>query len=625
MNPESRLAALRRFEPVLRATRGERFFPMDVERYLRQCSLWVKRPGELPEALVSQGKLDLPTLTASRGETPGTVVYLKYIEPLDLVDLARYSLKQAVKSLTERGEDETFHPGRGRLARVGFGSRFLDALFSLTLLWRGRVPGDTATAAALAYQAAQQEEERYSYYGRVVQQGGWVVLQYWFFYPFNNWRSGFHGANDHEADWEMLAVYCSQEGDGLEPAEGAASFDPQRLRAEWVAYASHEFSGDDLRRYWDDPEVEKVGDHPVVYVGAGSHASYFQRGEYLSELELPILSPLVRLVDRLQAVWVNSLRQTGAKATSMAFNVFRIPFVDYARGDGRAIGPGSQAEWDACLVDETTPWISGFRGLWGLYAEDPVAGENAPAGPMYNRDGTVRRSWYDPLSWCGLDKVPPRSRSAQLLVAQMEAIRSEMQSLEAQIEEKSDCLARLGLETAALQGGPHLARLAAESSKALAALSSQVAGLKRQYTRERDKLAACQSYLEGLQCGEVFSLRGHIRRPHQPSLESEWRFNVFVEFLSAVSIGGLMIGVILLVLFARDYLLIGLASLVGALILFEATFRGRIVRLIHGLTVTMAVLAALVLIYEFFWQIVVAGVLLAGCFIIWENLKELRR
>ena len=40
------LALLRRFEPVVRSTSGDKFYPMDVEPYVRACSLWVKRPGE---------------------------------------------------------------------------------------------------------------------------------------------------------------------------------------------------------------------------------------------------------------------------------------------------------------------------------------------------------------------------------------------------------------------------------------------------------------------------------------------------------------------------------------------------------------------------------------------------
>jgi hypothetical protein len=36
------------------------------------------------------------------------------------------------------------------------------------------------------------------------------------------------------------------------------------------------------------------------------------------------------------------------------------------------------------------------------------------------------------------------------------------------------------------------------------------------------------------------------------------------------------------------------------------------------------VVAALVLLFEFFWQIVVLAVIVAGGYIMWENLRELR-
>ena len=40
------------------------------------------------------------------------------------------------------------------------------------------------------------------------------MLQYWYFYLFNDWRSSFHGVNDHEADWEMVTVYLVDDVDG---------------------------------------------------------------------------------------------------------------------------------------------------------------------------------------------------------------------------------------------------------------------------------------------------------------------------------------------------------------------------------------------------------------------------
>jgi len=322
-------ALLRRFEPVIRYTRGEQFFPMDVERYVRQCSLWRQRPDQEAECVVPEGQLTLDRLAEPRADRFGTIYFLKFIEPLDLRALAAYALQESFK---KKDPKDVFRAGPGRLARVGYGSRFVDALFSITLLARGRVPGDTAAAAALACKQMLAERDEYRYYGRVARVNGWVALQYWFFYPFNNWRSGFFGVNDHEADWEMICLYCSESPAG-------------QVNPEWIAYASHDFSGDDLRRRWDDPEVERVGEHPVIYAGAGSHASYFARGEYLAEIELPFLSPLVRFVDQAQDFWRRHILQARAdQAAEPGFNVFRIPFVDYARGDGVAIGPGQERE-----------------------------------------------------------------------------------------------------------------------------------------------------------------------------------------------------------------------------------------------------------------------------------------
>ena len=41
----------------------------------------------------------------------------------------------------------------------------------------------------------------------MLRNGGYTVLQYWYFYPMNDWRSTFAGVNDHEADWETISVY----------------------------------------------------------------------------------------------------------------------------------------------------------------------------------------------------------------------------------------------------------------------------------------------------------------------------------------------------------------------------------------------------------------------------------
>ncbi len=612
---EADRALLRRFEPVIRYTRGERFFPMDVEPYVRECSLWQQRPDEDPVCLVPEGQLTLEILAEPRAGGFGTVHYLKFIEPLDIIELARYQLEESLK---RKDPKDVFHAGRGRLARVGYGSRFVDALFSVTLLARGRVPGDTAAAAALTYRQMMAGREHYGYHGRVVRRGcnGWVALQYWFFYPFNNWRSGFFGVNDHESDWEMIYIYLSESDSG-------------EVRPEWVAYASHDFSGDDLRRRWDDPEVEKVGEHPVIYAGAGSHASYYSRGEYLAELELPFLSPLVRLVDRLQEAWRKTLRQvsgdTRRAASGPEFNVFRIPFVDYARGDGVSIGPGQDKEWGTPqLLDPAPAWAVEYRGLWGLYAHDPIAGENAPAGPVYNRDGTARRSWYDPLGWAGLDKLPPPDEALIKIEERRAEMEAEQKALAQAIAGKQHALMDLGIEAAAMQGQPHLEKLHNAHHEKITALSKELNQLQAQLAANAALAEALVLHAARLRAGDRGPLRAHLHRAHRPASDAGLRLSRFAELWAAISIGLMMIGFVLIVLFARHYLLYGLAGLIAIIVFVEAGFRRQLSQVVTSVTTGLAIAAALVLLFEFFWQVVVLAVIVAGSYIMWENLRELR-
>jgi hypothetical protein len=607
------LALLRRFEPILKFTAGERFFPVDVEPYVRASSLWIQHADGSVDCLIPELELTLDRLAEPRHAGPGCRHFLKFIEPLNLTQLASYRIRTIREGLTIRGLEQRFRTGRSRLARVGYLSRFVDSLFSLALLVRGRVPGDTAAAAVLEYERILRDQERYQYCGRVFREGPWTVLQYWFFYAFNNWRSGFFGVNDHEADWEMIAVYLSQ----------AADHD---LVPEWVAFACHDHAGDNLRRQWDDPELQKVGEHPLVHVAAGSHASYYAPGEYVAEIELPALTPLIRVSDRLRSSWstLANARQTGEDSTSWRTHpaVFRIPFVDYARGDGLSVGPNQEKEWAAPrLLVPVRPWVRDYRGLWGLNARDPLAGENAPAGPMYSQDGTIRRSWYDPLGWCGLDKTPPATRAHSLLAKQQESLASQTARLAGTICVKQKELVGLGLEAAAMRGYPHLQRRYTAHQARISALEEELAGLRNQLAEDEALVQAAADYANALQSGSVSAQRSHLSRPWVP-VRDEGRISRFAEVWAALSIGLMMIGFVLLLLLYRSHLSTGLVALISVIVFVEASLRGQLSRLIASVTVGLALFAALVLMLEYFWYLVALVVLVAGVYIVWENLRE---
>ncbi|MCA1737595.1 MAG: hypothetical protein LC740_01830 [Actinobacteria bacterium] len=609
-------ALLRRFEPVARYTKGDRFFPMDAELYVRACSLWAWRPGEEEEVcLIPHGKLTLEELAEPQRDGFGTVHYLKFTDPREAKGLIRQDARRARES---RGEG--FRAGRGRLARVGYVSRIMDTLFSLTLLARGRVPGSTAAAGRVAYSRILAENEHYSYHGRVVRQDGWIVLQYWFLYAFNDWRSGFFGANDHEADWEKVFVYLSESPSG-------------ELAPRWTAYSSHNYEGDVLRRRWDDPELEKVGKHPVIHVCAGSHSNQYAAGEYLTELELSFLAPLTRVLIAVRTFWRRTLRQyEGDEAESgqgdRTPTIFRIPFVDYARGDGLTIGPGQEREWDPSrLLGNPIPnWALNYRGLWGLYTRDPFAGEDAPAGPMYNRDGSVARPWYDPVGWAGLDKVPPPTETLHTIEEQQAALEARRAALQAEVEEKSRQLKGLGVEAAATRGQPHLRAFYEEHREQIRELSIEVDRLRARVTADGVLLESLESYAERLRAGEEEPARAHILRAQQPASETRLRASRLAEAWAAASVGLMLIVFVPVVIYERGtYLTFALAAVISLFLFVEAGFRGRLTNLVTSASISLAVIAALVVFYRFFWEIVVASVLILGVYILWDNLRELRR
>src|ERR671938_166231 len=329
----SDLELLRAFEPVVRFTAGEQFFPMDVERYVAACSLWLYHPDDRDEEVVPEGELTMEKLVEPRAAAFGSVFYLRLVHPLSVRESAR---TLASLQRLRRSQEYTFRTGLGRLARGGLVPRLLDALFSASLLVRGRVPKATAAAAALEYALMQEREEKYLYHGRVVRDGGWTVCQYWLFFAYNNWRSGFHGVNDHESDWELVNVYLYEE-DG-------------RLVPEWVAYASHDFHGADLRRRWDDRmDLGLEGTHPVVYAGAGSHASYFRAGEYQSDVPLPVPQRVRDSLDVLERFWRRTLGQAAARESP-----FRAPPVEVELLEAECAAVSSrQAELEALIPRES--------------------------------------------------------------------------------------------------------------------------------------------------------------------------------------------------------------------------------------------------------------------------------
>ena len=95
---------------------------------------------------------------------------------------------------------------------------------------------------------SKREDLMPTVYAHVLMESTYTVVQYWFYYPFNDGP-----LNSHEGDWEMVQVTLEDE---------------KPLSA---SYSQH-FAG----QMADWSEVLKREGHPVVYVARGSHANYFR-------------------------------------------------------------------------------------------------------------------------------------------------------------------------------------------------------------------------------------------------------------------------------------------------------------------------------------------------------------
>ena len=95
------------------------------------------------------------------------------------------------------------------------------------------------------------------------------------------------------------------------------------------------------------------------------------------------------------------------------------------------------------------------------------------------------------------------------------------------------------------------------------------------------------------------------------------------EIWAAASIGLLLVVMVGLFYFARHYLIFGISALIALFAFVEATFRGRIVRMVTSVTIGLAVVAALILLYEFFWPAVAIMVVIIASYLLWDNLREL--
>jgi hypothetical protein len=175
-------------------------------------------------------------------------------------------------------------------------------------------------------------------YAHVAQQAdrpGTLALQYWFYWYYNDWN------NTHESDWEGIQLLF----------EASSAAEALTVEPIGVGYSQHE-GGE--RAGWNDSQLEREGNRPVVYSSAGSHASYFSSSVFLG------------------------------RSASEGF------------GCDDTTGPSLRTDPVAVLVpaevddpDDPFAWVA-FGGRWG---ERQVGPYNGPTG-MSTKD-----RWTRPIDW----------------------------------------------------------------------------------------------------------------------------------------------------------------------------------------------------------------------------------
>ncbi len=353
-----------RYAPILVFSRDgkgapENFYPMDADLYIRASALYA--PGPTP--VVPRGRLT-PDALRALPELATETMYLVF----------------AADALLPR-----VLPAAVPARRPSWFFSLLDALTDRIRDWTGekilrllrfvphRLPVGVWEEARRRYRPfdlrSPTAPDPVLYYD-VTEAPPFLVLHYWFFYAYNDWGTGHGGHNDHEGDWESIHLF-------LEPRP------PYRVR--WLAYAVHGLA--DLE-HATSPEVEWFLDHPVVYVGCGSHASYFRPGLHYGR------------------DW--ALGDAGIAVGPAGARLHAWPRLPRARR------PTLWREWRLQALRDT-PWAWPFRGAWGIRFHftgwarvlNPLLGISGPGGPVWLPGrGRQRPQWTDPLGWAGFRQHP---------------------------------------------------------------------------------------------------------------------------------------------------------------------------------------------------------------------------
>jgi hypothetical protein len=215
----------------------------------------------------------------------------------------------------------------------------------------------SATSAPLweSWRAEKPDPTRFkdyplTVYGRQVDKtyGGhnYIVLQYWFFYPYNDWH------NCHEGDIERVQII-------LDKATGT----PMPIN---VTFGQHR-GGKTVP--WNGGVSFIEGTHPKVFVAQGSHASYPTDGDH----------PVGPCTDETSSTGLVSF-PTGY------VNEYDIP-------------TGNKKGYTLTDISGEPSWVK-WSGIWGFYVPGSTGGlgQSGPPSPANVMIHGIN-VWNDPIAW----------------------------------------------------------------------------------------------------------------------------------------------------------------------------------------------------------------------------------
>ncbi len=220
---------------------------------------------------------------------------------------------------------------------------------------------------------------------------GNVVIQYYYFYPFNDFQ------NNHEGDWPLVNVIVN-------------SFDPEMAELVGIDYKFHgnglTYTSIGERTF--NPQTHfapaEGGTHPVVYVGAGSHGGYPTGGHY-SDPGQPGFPPAGDEDMTTDGIVLSTNVEDTQRNVAQSYDLIFLPNPD-PNQPNMGLSPemswlGTTALWGTPRVDSTGdgPLAQFIREILdlipGTLFDLPRDFNKAALGPVYSGWNTSGTSGYD--------------------------------------------------------------------------------------------------------------------------------------------------------------------------------------------------------------------------------------